>query len=79
MEVLVAAIITTPIMGKTKFLRFDREEVEAWLYRCQQYFDFYSTPEESKIKMVSVTMKGAAPYWHQTYMRSKMLEGIYPP
>lgn len=67
-----------PVPGKMKFPIFDGEEVEAWLYRCQQFFDFYSTPEESKIKMVSVNVTGSTLYWHQSYMRSKMLEGIYP-
>lgn len=33
-------------VGKMKFPKFSGDDVEGWIYRCQQFFEFDSTLEE---------------------------------
>lgn len=48
------------------FLKFNSEELEGWVYRIKQFFEF----NETKLKLVSIHLEGKAFYWHQTYIHS---------
>lgn len=61
-----------------EFPRFNGGKVESWKFRYQQFFECDEILEESKIKIVSANLEDKALYWHQSYMKGKFLEGVYP-
>ncbi|PKI68034.1 hypothetical protein CRG98_011630 [Punica granatum] len=62
-------------IGKLEFPKFNGEEVENWLYRCEQFFEVDRTLEELKLKLVVIHLEGRALQWHQSYMKSLAVEG----
>ncbi|PKI48777.1 hypothetical protein CRG98_030819 [Punica granatum] len=44
------------------------------LYRCEQFFEVDMTPDDVKMKLVSIHVEGRALQWHQAYVRSLGVE-----
>lgn len=55
-------------MAKMEFSRFAGEDVEGWIYHCQQFFKFDVTLEESKVKLASIHLEGKVLQWHQVFL-----------
>lgn len=45
-------------VGKMKFPKFSGDDVEGWIYRCQQFFEFDSTLEELGSSWPQSTWRG---------------------
>lgn len=50
-------------MEKVEFPRLNREGFTNWLYKCEMFFKFDSTPEEAKLQLVVVNLDGNALEW----------------
>ncbi|XP_024979726.1 uncharacterized protein LOC112516745 [Cynara cardunculus var. scolymus] len=56
---------------KLDFPRFDRTEVMQWLFKAEQFFDYYGTPDAQGITIAAVHLdKGVVP-WFQIHTRGK--------
>ncbi|KAJ9554331.1 hypothetical protein OSB04_018376 [Centaurea solstitialis] len=55
-------------MTKLEFPSFDGEAFKDWYYKCNQFFELDNTPENMKIRLVSIHLKGRALQWHQGFM-----------
>lgn len=62
-------------MGTIGFPRFTPEDLEGWLYKCQQFFELDSTPEESKFNLVAIHLEGKALQWHRCFMKLEAAAG----
>ncbi|XP_076915407.1 uncharacterized protein LOC143574750 [Bidens hawaiensis] len=56
--------------GRIDFPKFNGEDVEGWLYKCDHFFEMDRTPDSSKLRIAVVNLEGPALQWHQAYMRS---------
>ncbi|XP_074265326.1 uncharacterized protein LOC141587757 [Silene latifolia] len=63
--------------SKIEFPRFNGEDVQGWVYRCEQFFEVDSTNEDLKVKLVSIHLEGKALLWHQSLMKTN-LQGLWP-
>ena len=56
-------------LSRIDFPRFDGEDVQGWLYRCEQFFELDAMPENRKVKVASIHLNGRALVWLQFYMK----------
>ena len=56
---------------KVDFPRFNGEDLNGWIYRCQQFFDVDGTPPESKVKLAVINLEGRTLQWHQNWRKYK--------
>nr|XP_043620521.1 uncharacterized protein LOC122592345 [Erigeron canadensis] len=63
---------------KIEFPKFEGDNVEDWIYKCEHFYTIDATPETSKIRYVAIHITGRALSWHQGYMKSsgKTMENI---
>lgn len=57
--------------GKVDFPKFNGDEVEGWVIRCNHYFAVDKTPEFAKVHYAVINLEGAALDWHQGYFDSQ--------
>ena len=60
-----ARAITFPKSIKVDFPRFKGEEPTAWVYKANQYFNYYKTPNHEKLPMAYFHMDGEALVWFE--------------
>ncbi|XP_021974525.1 uncharacterized protein LOC110869591 [Helianthus annuus] len=58
-------------VGRLDFPRFNGEDVEGWIYKCNHFFAIDKTPDEHKVQVAVVNLEGAALQWHQAYAASQ--------
>lgn len=58
------------------FPRFDGEDVQGWVYRCEQFFEVEGTPGNLKVRVASIQLTGKALTWHQSFMKGR--NGVWP-
>nr|XP_043625503.1 uncharacterized protein LOC122596923 [Erigeron canadensis] len=70
--------LTTNKLTKLEFPRFDDDDVDEWLYKCEHFFTIDTTLESSKVRYAAIHMRGRALKWHLGYMKShdKAMEDI---
>nr|GFA02824.1 hypothetical protein [Tanacetum cinerariifolium] len=51
-------------------------DVEAWIYRCEQFFTIDETPETMKLRYAVIHLEGDAIQWHQAFMKAHPMEEI---
>nr|GEU63151.1 hypothetical protein [Tanacetum cinerariifolium] len=56
-------------MTKLEFPSLDGEGFKDWYYRCNQFFELDEAPENMKIRIVAIHLKGRALEWHQGFMK----------
>ncbi|KAM0053973.1 putative nucleotidyltransferase, Ribonuclease H [Helianthus debilis subsp. tardiflorus] len=57
--------------GRLDFPKFNGEEVEGWIIRCNHFFAVDKTPENAKVHYAIINLEGAALEWHQGYVDSQ--------
>ena len=57
--------LTFPKSIKLEFPKFRGEEPTAWVYKANQYFRYYKTPDPEKLLMAAFHMEGEALIWFQ--------------
>ena len=60
-----ALAITFPKSIKIDFPRFKGEEPAAQVYKANQYFNYYKTPDQEKLPMAYFHMDGEALVWFE--------------
>ncbi|GKA65823.1 hypothetical protein Tco_0765530 [Tanacetum coccineum] len=55
-------------LAKVEFPKFHEEDVRGWVFRCDQFFHIDNTPNEEKVKIVSVHLSDKALLWHRQYV-----------
>ncbi|XP_022553445.1 uncharacterized protein LOC111203725 [Brassica napus] len=66
----------TSRLSKISFLAFDGTELRDWLSKCEQFFDIDDTPQELKIRLAAMHLRGKATEWHTNYMTTRF--GLFP-
>jgi len=62
-------------LSRIDFLRFDGEDVQGWVYRCEQFFEVHNTAENLKVKIASIHLSSKALLWHQSVMKHRSESG----
>ena len=55
---------------KIDFPRFDGSNVMEWIFRAQQFFDYYDTPELDRVTIASIHMDKQVIPWFQMIQRT---------
>ncbi|PIN20163.1 hypothetical protein CDL12_07151 [Handroanthus impetiginosus] len=59
-------------LPRIKFPTFHGEDFRGWLYKCDLFFQlFENIPDDSKVKLASIHMKGDALCWHKEFMGAR--------
>lgn len=58
--------------SKVEFPRFNGDDVNGWFYRCELFFEVNGTPEEEKVRMATIHLKGKALQWHQSFKKTRI-------
>lgn len=56
---------------RIEFPKFDGEDFRGWAYRCRQFFEVDGTPQDQRIRLLSIHLEGHALRWHQTFMKHR--------
>lgn len=64
-------------LTRVDFPKFDGEDVQGWVYRCDQFFAIDNVVDNMKVKVASIHMIGRALLWHQSFMKTQV-EGVWP-
>ena len=59
----------TTRQAKVDFPRFDGNDLNGWLFRCQHFFDVDRTPTEVRVKLAAINLEGRALQWHQNWTK----------
>ncbi|XP_022008221.1 uncharacterized protein LOC110907566 [Helianthus annuus] len=57
-------------LTKVEFPKFNGDDVEGWMYKCEHFFSIDETPEKYKVRYAAVHLEGRALQWHQGFMKS---------
>lgn len=63
-----------PFQPKLEFPRFSGNEPEAWLYKCEKFFDFNAIDETQKIRLASLHLDDKAIHWFRWFEKSHTLQ-----
>ncbi|XP_076897480.1 uncharacterized protein LOC143550772 [Bidens hawaiensis] len=58
-------------LGRLDFPKFNGEDVEGWLYKCDHFFSMDKTRSNLKAYFAVVNLEGPALQWHQGFMSSQ--------
>ncbi|XP_022041106.1 uncharacterized protein LOC110943680 [Helianthus annuus] len=58
-------------IGKIDFPKFDGNEVDDWIYKCEHFFNVDETPENFKVRYAAIHLEGKAVKWHQAFLKTK--------
>jgi len=56
-------------LARIEFPRFNGENVNQWIYQCENYFLIDKTPNEFKVQLAIVHLEGKALQWHTALMK----------
>ncbi|XP_022040582.1 uncharacterized protein LOC110943134 [Helianthus annuus] len=57
-------------LGKIEFPKFDGNEVEDWICRCDHFFDVDETPANFKVRYAAINLEGKAMKWHANFIKN---------
>ncbi|GKD58214.1 reverse transcriptase [Tanacetum coccineum] len=55
-------------LEKVEFPKFQGDDVRGWVFKCDQFFLIDNTPNEEKVKIVSVHLYDKALLWHRQFI-----------
>lgn len=53
-------------LSRVDFPKFEGEDIQGWIYRCEQFFELDSIAENRRVKIASIHLSGRALVWHQS-------------
>lgn len=62
-----------PHSMKLDLPRFDGTDAQGWIFRNQEYFEFYETPDAQRLRIAAFNMEGKASEWYQWLKTNKKL------
>ncbi|XP_076943402.1 uncharacterized protein LOC143613629 [Bidens hawaiensis] len=60
-------------VGKVDFPKFNADNVDGWIHRCEHFFIIDETPDNEKLRCAVIHLEGDAIEWHKAFM--KILRG----
>ncbi|KAI7736727.1 hypothetical protein M8C21_025802 [Ambrosia artemisiifolia] len=60
-------------LGRLDFPKFNGEDVNGWIYKCNHFFEVDCTPDNLKMRYAVVNLEGKALQWHHGYLKSNNL------
>ena len=64
-------------LTRVDFPKFEGEDVQGWVYKCEQFFKLDSIVESKKVKVAIIFLSGRALVWHQSFMKQFAI-GFWP-
>jgi len=58
-------------LSRVEFPKFWGEDVQGWIYKCEQFFEVDNLEEGMKVRVASIHLSEKALQWHQSFMRSR--------
>ncbi|GKF04476.1 hypothetical protein Tco_0035144, partial [Tanacetum coccineum] len=58
-------------IAKLKFPKFSGEDVNGWVFRCEQFFAYDQLIEAEKVHIVSIYLHDKALLWHNQFIKSQ--------
>nr|GEV27080.1 hypothetical protein [Tanacetum cinerariifolium] len=55
-------------LAKVKFPKFQGDDVRVWVFKCDQFFSIDNTPNEEKVKIMSVHLSDKALLWRRQFL-----------
>ncbi|KAA8519441.1 hypothetical protein F0562_013684 [Nyssa sinensis] len=59
--------------AKLDFPKFFGEDPEAWVYKCEKFFEFNAIDETQKVRLASIHMEDRAIHWFRWYEKTHIL------
>ncbi|KAA8539824.1 hypothetical protein F0562_026516 [Nyssa sinensis] len=59
--------------AKLDFPKFFDEDLEAWVYKCEKFFEFNAIDETQKVRLASIHMEDRAIHWFRWYEKTHIL------
>jgi len=56
-------------LSRIDFPKFEGDDVQGWIYKCEQFFEVDAVLESRKVKIASILLWGRALTWHQSFMK----------
>jgi len=53
-------------LPRIDFPRFEGDDVQGWVYKCEQFFDLDAIGDNRRVKIASIHLTGRALIWHQS-------------
>ncbi|XP_075088090.1 uncharacterized protein LOC142170158 [Nicotiana tabacum] len=54
---------------RSDFSKFNVEDINDWLYKVEQFFDYERILKENRVQTTSINMEGKTLQWHKMYMK----------
>ena len=66
-------------ISRIDFPKFEGEDVQGWIYKCEQFFELDSIGENMRVKIASIQER--ALIWHQSYIKgfAAGVWAVWPP
>jgi len=64
-------------LSQINFPKFEGDEVQGWIYKCEQFFELDGIGENRKVMIAAIHLSGRALVWHQSFMKD-FPDGIWP-
>jgi len=58
-------------LARVEFPKFLGEDVQGWIYKCDQFFEIDNVDEDVKVRIASIHLSERALQWHQSFMKSR--------
>lgn len=58
---------------KIDFLKFDGTDPANWIFRVEQYFTYYETPDPHRVVLAAINMEGDVVPWFQMLQKSRAI------
>jgi len=64
-------------LSRVDFPKFEGDNVQGWIYKCQQFFELDAIAEGKKVTIAAIHLTGRALVWHQSFMKQFAI-GVWP-
>ena len=58
-------------LSRVEFPRFWGEDVQGWIYRCEQFFEVDAIEEGLKVRVASIHLSDKALQWDQSFVKNR--------
>lgn len=62
--------------SRIEFPRFNDDNLDGWVFRCEQFFEYEGTTEKKKVKIIAINLEGKALQWHRAMMAGRVGSGL---
>ena len=59
-------------MARIEFPKFNGDDLDGWVFKCDQFFEIDYTPKKAKVKIAFIHLESRALQWHQIYVNNRV-------